>query len=496
MPRLPVVSGSRVPIVRAADDAVLIRPPLPREGVADMAAAVRDALRFPLAGPPLEALAVRGGRATVVVEPFSLPLPGATFDPRRAALGAALDELDRLGVAEERVTLLVAGGLGRKLRRRELEGLLEPARARSFRGRVDVHDCEAEDLVELGDADGRAVRVNRHLVETDVVVTVTAAETVLHGGAGTLLGAADARSLRAADAASLLQSAGSQGWQLAVALERALVARVPAIGASVVLNHPRLTNVYRGYPFERGSYPALVRSPGRRLLNVLPGGIRRAWLEGLGRELSAVAAFGGPPSVAHAEALLRGISLRGTRIDRPLDAIVVPVPWEGLHAPRHRQNPITAATTALGLALRLWRDAFPVVEGGTAVLLHRLAREWEHGTEPYRDFLAAARDGEVTAAEAEAGRDERALKRYRDGRACHPLLPYRDWDSCRHALRRLGAVVVAGARDAPAARALGFVPTHGTSAALTMAYGRGPEHPRVGFLLGPPYPPLLVGGGT
>jgi hypothetical protein len=494
MPRLPLLAGSRIPVVRAAEDAVVIRPPAPREGVADVAAAVRDALRFPLAGPPLEALAIRGGRATVVVEPFSLPLPGALFDPRRAALGAALDELGRLGVPEERVTLLVAGGLGRRLRRRELEGLFEPARARSFHGRVDVHDCESGDLVQVGEADGLPLRVSPSLVDTDVVVTVTAAETVLHGGAATLLGAANAQALRAADAPSLLESAGSRGWQLAVALERALVQRVPAIGASIVLNHPRLTNAYRGYPFERGSSQALVRSPGRRVLNVLPGGLRRSWLEGLGRELSAVAAFGGPPSVAHAEALLRGLSLRGTRLEQPLDAIVVPVPWEGPHAPRHRQNPITAATTALGLALRLWRDAFPVVDGGTAVLLHRMSRRWEHETEPYRDFLAAARDGDVTAAEADAARDPRALKAYHDRHACHPLLPYRDWDACRHALRRLGAVVVAGARDAPAARALGFVPTHGTSAALTMAYGLGPEGARVGFLVGPPYPPLLVGG--
>jgi Lactate racemase N-terminal domain len=494
VPRLPLVAGSRVSVVRAADDAVVIRPPAPRERVADVAAAVRDALRFPLSGPPLEALAVRGGRATVVVEPFSLPLPGAPFDPRRAALGAALDELDRLGVTEDRVTLLVAGGLGRRMGRREVETLLEPARAREFRGRVDVHDCESEELVELGESDGVRLRVSPHLVETDVVLTVTAAETVLHGGAATLLGAGGAEALRAADAVSLLESAGSRGWQLAVALERLLARRVPMIGASIVLNHPRLTNVYRGYPFDRGSYASLSRSPGRRLLNVLPGSVRRAWLDGLGRELSAVGAFGGPPSVAHAEALLRGLALRGTRLEQPLDAIVVPVPWEWPHAPRYRQNPVTAAATALGLALRLWRDAFPVVDGGTAVLLHRLSRRWEPATEPYRDLLAAARDGDVTASEAAAARDARALKSYRRGRACHPLLPYRDWDGCRHAIRRLGAIVVAGARDAPAARALGFVPTHGTGAALTMAYGRGPPDARVGFLVGPPYPPLLVGG--
>jgi hypothetical protein len=269
------------------------------------------------------------------------------------------------------------------------------------------------------------------------------------------------------------------------------------MAASLVLNHPRLTGAYRGYPFERGSYPGIVRSPVRRLLNLSPGSIRRATLQGINRELTAVAAYGGPPSVAHAEALLRGIELRGTRLERPLDAIVLPIPWLAPHHPRERQNPVTAATVGLGLALRLWRDAFPLAEGGTAILLHRFSRTFEPTQQPYREFFALTREGaspaDLAAAADEAAVDERMIRAYRAGRACHPLLPYWDWDSCRPALDRLGAVVIAGCRDAQAARALGFVPTHGTGAALTMAYGRAPEGARVGFVVGPPYVPLLVG---
>jgi Lactate racemase N-terminal domain len=494
VPRLPLVAGSRVMIVRAREDAVVLRPPLPVEPVAEVAAAVRDALRFPLSGPPLEALAVPGGRATVVVEPPALPVPSAPLDPRRSALAAALDELDRVGMPEERVTLLIAGGLGRRQGRRDLDWLLEPARARAFRGRVEVHDCEDERLVEVGEHDGVPLRVAPALVDADVAVTVTAAETVLHGGAAALLAAGGREALRAADAVSLLETTGSRGWQLALALERALTRRVPAIGASLVLNHPRIIGPYRAYPFEPGGDAAVRRSPARRLLNVLPGALRRPWLQGLPREITAVAAFGGPPSVAHAEALLRGLGHRGTSLDRPLDALVVPIAWKGPQWPRERLNPITTAATGLGFALRLWRDAFPVADGGTVVLVHRLARHFTHSTRPYRDFLTALR-GDATAAEAAAATDAKALKAYRDGHACHPLLPYREWAACRHALDRLGAVVVAGARDAQAARTLDFVPTHGMGPALTMAYGRAGEGARVGFLLGPPYPPLLVGGG-
>ena len=101
-------------------------------------------------------------------------------------------------------------------------------------------------------------------------------------------------------------------------------------------------------------------------------------------------------------------------------------------------------------ALRLWRDAFPVAEGGTAIVLHRLSRHFAHGTQdPYRALFHALRDGrtgaELAAGEQAAASDERALAAYRAGRACHPLLPYVDWDSCRPALDRLGAVLVAAA---------------------------------------------------
>jgi hypothetical protein len=74
----------------------------------------------------------------------------------------------------------------------------------------------------------------------------------------------------------------------------------------------------------------------------------------------------------------------------------------------------------------------------------------------------------------------------------HPLQPFADWSSCGPALSRLGHVLVAGCRDAAAARSLGFVPTHGLGAAMTMTRGWTDRAPRIGFLLSPPYFPLRV----
>ena len=90
-----MLSGSRVAFVPAAEEDVVLAPPPPPDRVVDVNAAVRDALRFPLSGPPLAEVAPRGASATVVVEPPSLPVPGAQQDPRPAALAAT--HVDRAG---------------------------------------------------------------------------------------------------------------------------------------------------------------------------------------------------------------------------------------------------------------------------------------------------------------------------------------------------------------------------------------------------------------
>src|SRR5207249_8669841 len=189
MPRVPLLAGSRLVVVTTEDDALALRPPPPAGGIADVRAAVRDALRFPLAGEPLEALVPRsGGRATIVVEPPALPLPGTERDPRQEAIAAAVEELERLGIQSGYQTLLVAGGLARRAGHELLTSLVSPEFARRFHGHVEVHDLERDDLVDVGRTGSIPLCLHPALVETDVVVIVTAAESVLHGGPAALVG--------------------------------------------------------------------------------------------------------------------------------------------------------------------------------------------------------------------------------------------------------------------------------------------------------------------
>jgi hypothetical protein len=494
VPRVPLLNGSRLVLADAPDDAVVLRPRPPAEAIADVAAAVRDAFRYPLSGEPLEKLVPRGGRVTVVVEPSSLPIPAAPRDPRQRALVATLAELERLGVPDERQTLLVACGLERRPRPQQLDYIVTPELARRFHGRAVVHDAEDPALVDIGG--GR--RVNPALLDADAVVVVSAAESVLHGGPAALLGACDAATIRAAGAVSLLETSSSSGWRAAVEVERALAARAPVLGLSLTLCNPRLAGALHGYPYAPDAGDRIARDPLRHAYGLLPTPVRERVLRAFPQELAALAAYAGPPSVAHAEALLRAIEARSARLDGQLDAICVGIPDTTPHLPRERPNPVLAATLGLGLALRLWRDAFPVADGGTAILVSGFQRRFAHPTQaPYRGFLqAVTRHGripdELAGAERATAADERALREYRDGRTCHPLLPYADWAGCQPALQRLGAVVIAGCRDGTAAQALGFVPASSIGIALAMAHGRAGGPPRVGFLQAPPFFPVEV----
>jgi Lactate racemase N-terminal domain len=496
--RVPLLSGSRIVHVPLGDDDVVLRPPAPPTRVVDIEGAVRDALRFPLDGTPLAELARGRERVTVVVEPPALPLPGAQADPRREALATVLDELASCGIRDERQTLLVAGGLSQKLSRRDLERLLPPPQARAFHGRVVVHDAADPDLVPLNVEDGSETHINSALVDADLVVVLSSAETVSDGGPAALLAACDAATVRRGAAAdSLVQAAGEPVWDLALGVEEALSSRVSLLGVSLALDHPRLTGRFRDYPTTPASLTHVSTSPLRRIYSALPAGLRRELLREQHRALVATAVFAGTPSVAHAEALVRTVELRGAPVDAPLDALVVGVPWIGPHMPRAPLNPVTSAAVVLGHALRLWRDAFPIRDGGTLVLVHSLTRTFAHGgRDPYRRLFDALTTGDadsVRLSEVIAAADDRLLAAYRAGRVCHPLLPYADWAGCGPALGRLGHVVVAGSRDALAARALGFVPSRSIASALEVAHGVAGGRARVGTLLAPPYAPLLVG---
>ena len=232
-----------------------------------------------------------------------------------------------------------------------------------------------------------------------------------------------------------------------------------------------------------------------------PERIRRRVLRSLRGTRTAAAVLAGPPSVAHAEALLRAIELRRATLDEPLDALVIGIPGTTPFLPREPPNPLLAAHLGLAHALGLWRDAFPVARRRRRHPRPRLPARLRPADAAAVPRLLPLRPDRARPRAARAPRRMRSPRTRAPSRSTAPAAP--SIRCCRSATGRPAGPRSSGSAPSTsralatpsAVRQLGFVPIGGIGAALQMARGqRGPDA-RIGFLLAPPYFPLRVGSG-
>jgi nickel-dependent lactate racemase len=139
--------------------------------------AVREVLASPTAGPSLETL-VREKRprsVAIIVNDMTRSTPSDEVLP------PILDELTRLGVAQEAVTIVVATGTHRAMTNAEIEKLVGKNIAAGWR--IENHDCDAPDLVDMGILPtGNRMLVNKTVEGADLRVAI--GEVLLHYYAG------------------------------------------------------------------------------------------------------------------------------------------------------------------------------------------------------------------------------------------------------------------------------------------------------------------------
>ena len=205
VPRHPVVrvamlSGSRVSVLTAPDDALLLRPPRPQEAIGDVGAAVRDSLRFPcparrsrrsrrVAGRRRSSSSRRRCRCrvrrSIPVRRRSRPRSGSSSAWGSPRSGRRCSSPAGSSGAPEAVSSRPCSRRRRRVRSAAGWRCTTPSPTSSSRS---------------GRPAARSSASSRHLVDADLVVTVTAAETVLHGGAGALSSAPPERTSCAARA--------------------------------------------------------------------------------------------------------------------------------------------------------------------------------------------------------------------------------------------------------------------------------------------------------
>jgi len=151
--------GSSGLMVTVPDDAHVVLP-TDRPGLGNERDAITQALRAPLAGPPLAELIGATSRVAVVFPDLTRPMPNRTVLP------PILDELARLGVRADQIRLLCATGSHRQATTDEMAALI--GRDLSTRYEVRDHSATDSDHVDVGRVAGVPVRIDRHYVEADI----------------------------------------------------------------------------------------------------------------------------------------------------------------------------------------------------------------------------------------------------------------------------------------------------------------------------------------
>ena len=269
-------------------------------------------------------------------------------------------------------------------------------------------------------------------------------------------------------------------------------------GVSIALNAPRVGGPLAGYPYDDEATERMLRSRSRRLFQLAPGRVRQRMIERLPREQTAAAVFArhavgrahrGAPSRDGVEGRRARRAGRRARDRHPADDAVhaarAAEPGHG-GVPRARARAAPVAERAADRAGRHGDPRAPASSGASRTRRRRRTARSSSTRAPRATATRCARPSarrsptrRRSPTTAPGGRAIRCSRSSSGARATRPA-------------HRLGAVLIAGCRDAQSARQLGFVPVHGLGAALDMARGRGAQ--RFGYLVAPPYFPLVVSG--
>jgi len=128
---------------------------------------VRRALANPLGTPPLAEVVAPGERVVIVTSDIT------RYTGSEIYLPTLVDELNRCGIPDHDIEIVIALGIHRKQSAGEHRKILG-----SLYGRIDVYDHECDDCEQLADlgvtSSGLPVQINRRVIEADrVIVTGT-----------------------------------------------------------------------------------------------------------------------------------------------------------------------------------------------------------------------------------------------------------------------------------------------------------------------------------
>ncbi|CAO5235411.1 lactate racemase domain-containing protein [Frankia sp. AgKG'84/4] len=525
-PPLLVHSGDGVLLERFPLGTRVVYPPQPRGGVESVDAAIGAALDAPVGeSAPLAALLRPGMRLAISVQDLTAPSPRMRGrDVRGRILERVLSLAAAAGVDE--VTLVVAGGLNRRLSAAEVARLVGERVFRSFwPQRLVCHDAEdIAGLVEVGTAEsGEALQVARVVAQADLLVAVEVVQTPGAGGAAGLVGGlssyASLRGVRGV--AAVMRDAGlsgsvssgslvdgslvdgpaadgpaaGDGGSAAARLGAVLGAAVPVFAVTATVNlavGPAGSAFLTRREWEWSLADQAMAFGVGRGMDLLAGRVRRRALRELAADYAITSVTAGEVSAVSAAAWAQVLEQQAVEVPGQADVLVVGSAPFGPYHGSGPADPVLAAHGALAGVFGGYRGVPVVRENGAMIVYHPMAARFSQLHQPsYVDFYeeVLAESSEPATIEAKFERqyatDPWYTSLYQTSLALHGVHPFHRWYETAPARGYLGEVVFVGGNRAVCAR-LGFRAASTLADALEIVSGSVGRDPSIAYVHSPP----------
>ena len=444
------------------------------------------AVGAPVGSAPLADLLRPETKLTLVVVDTDLPLPRPHFDPRRTLTERVLELAARGGVDD--VELVVANGLKQRWSTQQVTRVLGDRVATSFLpdGLITSHDVTGPDLVTIGEVDGTAVRLNRRVAESDLVVVIG-----LCGDASDV----DPLVQGITDLGTLERVGGVEpDHAFAEGVAALIASKLPSFALFAVLGQPLLSRGLRFLATREWEWSLVDRLAFAGSRQIIAGLPRQGaqLVEGNPRaDYAVIDVVGGAYAAVLADARAVWRAAGAVEVKGSADVLVTSVWGPSIDPVDSIGSPLNAAHHALVTRAGSHRDAGLARPGGVLIAFHPLRNRFSNRRQSSAaDFFAGVLPlttdpHEIARLHQDAAvRDEWYLDLYRKSFADHPLRTFQLWYETARSAAAFSEVIWVGG-DRRSAALLGHRAATTYADALEIASGTVGMHPTITMLRGP-----------
>jgi hypothetical protein len=504
-PRM-LFSGEDILLEEVPAGTRVIFPNPPIEPLANVRAAIRQAINRPEQSEPLHAKLRPGMKVLIAIDDISLPLPPMrTPDVRQLILEIVLQLCADSGVDD--VHLLVANALHRRMTPDEMKRMVgQKIFDAYYPDRYSNHDAEEPGgIVELGQTDvGERVRISRRATEADLVIYLNVNFVPMDGGHKSVgTGLTDYLGLKAHHTPHAIR--GSHSYM--EPRHSALHGSVNRIGAMIdehvdvfhietALNNrmfdgPTSFLGKREEDFNELDRTALAAM--RWTLQRAPRELKRKIFHSVPAAYGVIAVAAGKTEPTHEKILEACRRQSFVKVKGQADILIAGIPFISPYNVNSILNPLLVQVMANGYFFNMNRGIPLVKKGGTLIVTHPCSDEFDPVQHPsYIEFfhrlLPETRDAMQLHRkyEEEFARNPSYVHLYRKGNAYHGAHPFYMWYWGENGRHHLGQIIAVGTDNTHVPALLGWERADTLAEAIDMARGRQGRTANISLMHHPP----------